>query len=69
MHKKNTSKDCDNRDNNNNKYQDLAREIQRIWKLRRVTLVPIIIGALGTVSKDIEKWLGVTGVTCRLESL
>ena len=50
-------------------YQALKRELKRIWKLRRVTLVPIIIGALGTVSKDIEKWLGVTGVTCRLESL
>ena len=25
--------------------------------------------ALGTVSKDIEKWLAEIGVTCRLESL
>ena len=46
-------------------YQDLRRELKRIWKLRRVTVVPIIIGALETISKDIEKWLAETGVTCR----
>ena len=32
-------------------------------------MVLIIIGALGTVSNDIEKWLAEIGVTCRLESL
>ena len=50
-------------------YQELKREFKWIWKLRRVTVVPVIIGALGTVSKDIEKWLAEIGVTCRLESL
>ena len=30
-------------------------------------MVPIIIGALGTVSKDIEKYFAEIGVTCRLE--
>ena len=50
-------------------YQELKREFKWIWKLRRVTVVPVIIGALGTVSKDIEKWLTENGVTCRLESL
>ena len=38
-------------------YQDLKQELKGIWKLRRVTVVPVIIGALGTISKDIEKWL------------
>ena len=42
--------------------------MKRIWKLRRVTVVPIIIGALETISKDIEKWLPEIGDTCRLES-
>ena len=32
-------------------------------------MVPIIIGALETISKDIEKWLPEIGDTCRLESL
>ena len=32
-------------------------------------MVPVIIGALGTVWVDIEKWLAEIGVTCHLESL
>ena len=39
--------------------------MKRIWKLRSVTVVPIIIGALETISKDIEKWLPEISVTCR----
>ena len=50
-------------------YQDLKQELKWIWKLHRVTVVPIIIGALGTVSKDLKKWLAEIGVTCHLESL
>ena len=46
--------------------QDLKREVKRIWKLRKVTVVPIIIGSLGTVSKDIERWSAEIGVICRL---
>ena len=47
-------------------YQDLTRKLKRTWKLRRITVVPFIIGALGTVSEDIEKWLAEIGVTCCL---
>ena len=50
-------------------YQYLKRELKRIWKLSRVTVVAVIIGTLGTVSNDIEMWLAEIGVTCRLESL
>ena len=50
-------------------YQDLKRKLRRIWKLRTVTVVPVMIGTLGTVSIDIEKWLAEIGDTCRLESL
>ena len=32
------------------KYQDLAREIQRIWK-SRTKVVPVVLGALGSVSE------------------
>ena len=49
-------------------YQDLKRKLRRIWKLRTVTVVPVMIGTLGTVSIDIEKWLAEIGDTCRSES-
>ena len=32
------------------KYQDLKREIGKIWNCKRVTVIPVIIGALGTIS-------------------
>ena len=54
-----TKRSCNNNNSNN----------KRIWKLCRVTVVPIIIGALGTVLKNIKKWLAEIGVTCHLESL
>jgi len=31
------------------KYQDLAIEMQRLWELRKIKVVPIVIGALGAV--------------------
>lgn len=31
------------------KYQDIKREIQRLWSLRKVSVVPVIIGALGHI--------------------
>ena len=38
------------------KYKDLEIEIERSWKLKAKT-VPIVIGALGTVNKNTEKYL------------
>ena len=32
------------------KYQDLARGLKKLWNIK-VTVIPIVIGALGTVSK------------------
>ena len=40
----------------NHKYLDLAREIKKLWNMK-VTIVPIVIGALGTVIKG-PKGLG-----------
>ena len=34
------------------KYQDLAREIKSIWK-SRTKVVPVVVGALGSVSKKL----------------
>ena len=39
------------------KYQELRREITRIWGLKKATVIPIVIGALGGVSPRLEKYL------------
>ena len=31
-------------------------EIARIWKMRKVGVIPVVIRALGTVIKHFEKW-------------
>jgi len=40
------------------KYQDLTREIKRIWK-SRTKVVPVVVGALGCV-KEAGRLLGAT---------
>ena len=44
------------------KYQDLRREIARLWKLKRIEVVPVVIGALGSVTKEFNKWIGKIGI-------
>ena len=46
------------------KYQDLKKEIRRLWKLRNVEIVPVVIGALGSVSAEFDKWMVKPGITC-----
>ena len=38
-------------------YQDLKYEIKRLWKCRKVEVIPVVIGALGTVHSNLEAWL------------
>ena len=39
------------------KYQDLSIEIERIHTVK-AKVIPIVVGALGTVSKDLKNYLG-----------
>ena len=39
------------------KYKELEVEIQKCWNLKKVTIVPIIVGALGAVSTDHAQYL------------
>ena len=41
-------KECEKRD----KYLALARELKKIWNMK-VTIIPIVIGAFGTVTKGL----------------
>ena len=40
------------------RYQDLAFAIKRIHRASKVTVIPIVVGALGTVSKNTKTWHG-----------
>ena len=40
------------------KYMDLRIEITRVWNCRRVFVISIVVGALGSISKDLSSYLG-----------
>ena len=45
------------------KYQDLKREIRKLWGIRHVEVLLIVVGALGAVSKRLDTWLDKLGIT------
>ena len=50
------------------KYLDLAREFKKLWNMK-VTIVPIVIGALGTITKGLLKGLEDLEVGGRVETI
>ena len=40
------------------RYQELAFEVKRIHRAPKVQVIPLVIGALGTVSKNAKVWYG-----------
>ena len=44
------------------KYPDLARELKKLWNMK-VTIIPIVIGALGTVTRGFIQGLEDLEVT------
>ena len=45
------------------KYRDLSIEVQRLWELKKVKVVPIVIGALGAVPAAFRKHLSELCIT------
>ena len=45
------------------KQQNLKKEIRRLWKLRNVEIVTVLIRALGGVSVEFGGWIGKLGIT------
>ena len=57
-------KECEMR----NKYLDLARELKKLWNMK-ITIIPIVIGAFGTVTKGLLKGLEDFEVGRRVETI
>ena len=57
-------KECEKRD----KYLDLARELKKLWNMK-VTKIPFVIGAFGTVTKGLLKGLEDLEVGGRVETI
>ena len=52
----------------NDKYLDLARELKILWNMQ-VTIIPIVIGAFGTVTKGLLKGLEDLEVSGRVQTI
>ena len=57
-------KECEKKD----KYLDLARELKNLWNMQ-VTIITIVIGAFGTVTKGLLKGLKDLEVGGRVETI
>ena len=57
-------KECEKKD----KYRDLARELKKLWNMQ-VRIIPIVIGAFGTVTKGLLKGLEDLEVDGRVETI
>ena len=57
-------KECEKKD----KHHDLAWELKKLWNMK-VTIVPIVIGAFGTVTKGLLKRLEDLEVGGRVETI
>ena len=57
-------KECEKKD----KYLYLARELKKLWNMK-VTIAPIVIGALGTITKGLLKDLEDLEVGGRVETI
>ena len=57
-------KECEKKD----KYLNLAQVLKKLWNMK-VTTVPIVIGAFGTITKGLLKGLEDLGVGIRVETI
>ena len=49
------------------KYQLLKEEVGRIWGMKKVKVIPVVIGALGAISDKFDKHTKEIGVQIRLQ--
>ena len=46
---------CDKEQENIRKYSFLKDEVARLWQMKKVVVIPIVVGALGTINTKFEK--------------
>ena len=49
------------------KYEQLKEEIARLWNMKKVTVIPVVIGALGCISNCFESYMEKIGVEVKLQ--
>uniref|UniRef100_A0A1X7VT24 Uncharacterized protein n=1 Tax=Amphimedon queenslandica TaxID=400682 RepID=A0A1X7VT24_AMPQE len=50
-------------------YQELRQEIVKLWGMKKVEVIPIVVGAVGAVSYRINGWLKRLGINIKVEHI
>ena len=58
---------CDKEQEKIEKYSLLKDKIARLRQMRKVVVIPIVVGALGTITTKFEKYIGSLGIEIRVE--
>ena len=48
------------------KYDELKREVERLWKVK-AKVIPIVLGALGTVTRNLSNYIKEIGVKTQIK--
>ena len=51
------------------KYQNLKREIQWLWNLKEIDVIPVILGTLGSITKNFDKYPDNIGIKIDLHTV
>ena len=58
---------CDKEREKIEKYSLLKDEIARIWQIKKVVVIAIVVGALGTITTKFDKYIESLGIEIRIE--
>ena len=61
------TKVCDKEREKIEKHSLLKDEIARLWQMKKVVVIPIVLGALGITTTKFEKYIGSLGIEIRIE--
>ena len=48
-------------------YKMLKDAIARMWGMKKVIVIPLVVGALGAISADFEKYVAAIGIGMKVE--
>ena len=58
---------CDKEQEKTKKYSLLKDKISRSWQMKKAVVIPIVVGALGTITTTFEKYIERLEIEIRLE--
>ena len=58
---------CDKEREKIEKYSLLKEEIARLWQMKKVVVIPNVIGVLGIITTKFEKYIESLGIEIRIE--